>query len=91
MGAVRLLFLCGGFEPERRDAADIVRRGDQWSPEELQKNACILFRFGAIVSMYIGFLDSSMVEHPAVNRVVAGSSPARGAHFRRKPFGTSVY
>ena len=25
------------------------------------------------------FLDSSMVEHPAVNRVVAGSSPARGA------------
>ena len=24
------------------------------------------------------FLDSSMVEHPAVNRVVAGSSPARG-------------
>ena len=25
------------------------------------------------------FLDSSMVEHPAVNRRVAGSSPARGA------------
>ena len=25
------------------------------------------------------FLDSSMVEHSAVNRVVAGSSPARGA------------
>src|SRR5687768_16222240 len=25
------------------------------------------------------FLGSSMVEHPAVNRVVAGSSPARGA------------
>ena len=25
------------------------------------------------------FLDSSMVEYPAVNRVVAGSSPARGA------------
>ena len=24
------------------------------------------------------FLDSSMVEHSAVNRVVAGSSPARG-------------
>ena len=24
-------------------------------------------------------LDSSMVEHSAVNRVVAGSSPARGA------------
>ena len=29
------------------------------------------------VNLYI-FLDSSMVEHSAVNRVVAGSSPARG-------------
>ncbi len=27
------------------------------------------------------FLDSSMVEHSAVNRRVAGSSPARGAIF----------
>ena len=27
------------------------------------------------------FLDSSMVEHSAVNRVVAGSSPARGADY----------
>ena len=25
------------------------------------------------------FLDSSTVEHPAVNRRVAGSNPARGA------------
>ena len=25
------------------------------------------------------FLDSSMVEHSAVNRVVVGSSPTRGA------------
>ena len=29
--------------------------------------------------MVVTLLDSSMVEHPAVNRVVAGSSPARGA------------
>ena len=28
------------------------------------------------------FLSSSMAEHPAVNRRVAGSSPARGAKFR---------
>ena len=28
-------------------------------------------------------LDSSMVEHSAVNRVVAGSSPARGARQKR--------
>ena len=27
------------------------------------------------------FLGSSVVEHPAVNRTVAGSSPARGAIF----------
>ena len=26
------------------------------------------------------FLDSSMVEHSAVNRVVVGSSPTRGAY-----------
>lgn len=29
------------------------------------------------------FLDSSMVEHAAVNRTVAGSSPAPGANFNR--------
>ena len=28
--------------------------------------------------MYVAFLDSSMVEHTAVNRGVAGSSPAQG-------------
>ena len=33
-------------------------------------------------------LDSSMVEHSAVNRVVAGSSPARGVG--RKPVDISV-
>ena len=38
------------------------------------------------------FLDSSMVEHSAVNRVVAGSSPARGVdglvvkRLRHRPF-----
>ena len=29
--------------------------------------------------VFIIFLDSSMVEHSAVNRVVVGSSPTRGA------------
>jgi hypothetical protein len=28
------------------------------------------------------FLGSSAVEHPTVNRMVAGSNPARGAKFR---------
>ena len=31
------------------------------------------------------FLDSSMVEHSAVNRVVVGSSPTRGVQARSKP------
>ena len=31
------------------------------------------------------FLDSSMVEHSAVNRVVVGSSPTRGVCFIYKP------
>ena len=30
------------------------------------------------------FLDSSMVEHSAVNRRVAGSSPARGVYSERE-------
>ena len=33
---------------------------------------------------YIIILDSSMVEHSAVNRVVAGSSPARGARAKEE-------
>ncbi len=33
------------------------------------------------------FLDSSMVEHSAVNRVVVGSSPTRGAF---RPHGQAV-
>ena len=35
------------------------------------------------------FLDSSMVEHSAVNRVVVGSSPTRGVYFQR-PHGQAV-
>ena len=34
-----------------------------------------MFGFEGILSV---FLDSSMVEHSAVNRVVVGSSPTRG-------------
>jgi hypothetical protein len=32
-----------------------------------------------IMSQFTAFLGSSTVEHPAVNRRVAGSNPARGA------------
>ena len=35
-----------------------------------------MFSFFGII--YYIFLDSSMVEHSAVNRVVVGSSPTRG-------------
>ena len=37
--------------------------------------------------MLLIFLDSSMVEHSAVNRVVAGSSPARGVFLCPEKFG----
>ena len=33
---------------------------------------------------FLLFLDSSMVEHTAFNRVVVGSSPTRGANLRVK-------
>ena|GEM_PF-4184831 len=34
------------------------------------------------IMVFAAFLDSSTVEHPAVNRRVAGSNPARGANPR---------
>ena len=34
--------------------------------------------------LFHAFPDSSMVEHSAVNRVVTGSSPVRGAIFLRR-------
>ena len=37
------------------------------------------------------FLDSSMVEHSAVNRVVAGSSPARGVWLHGQAVKTSPF
>ena len=42
-------------------------------------------------SMILLFLDSSMVEHSAVNRVVAGSSPARGAENRTDMYLSGFY
>ena len=38
-----------------------------------------------ILSKFI-FLDSSMLEHSAVNRVVVGSSPTRGVFFLKEYF-----
>ena len=40
--------------------------------------------FGFEGMIYLTFLDSSMVEHSAVNRVVVGSSPTRGALVKTK-------
>ena len=39
----------------------------------------ILFVLGILRSKFL-FLDSSMVEHSAVNRVIVGSSPTRGVN-----------
>ena len=36
------------------------------------------------------FLDSSMVEHAAVNRGVVGSSPTRGVFLNRKIFRVGI-
>ena len=43
--------------------------------EKIDKRLVFVFGFEGILSI---FLDSSMVEHSAVNRVVVGSSPTRG-------------
>ena len=40
--------------------------------------------------MLITFLDSSMVEHSAVNRVVVGSSPTRGVFLNIRLRGQAV-
>ena len=40
--------------------------------------------FFHIMETLVIILDSSMVEHSAVNRVVAGSSPARGARAKEE-------
>ena len=38
----------------------------------------------------VTFLDSSMVEHAAVNRGVVGSSPTRGVFLNRKIFRVGI-
>ena len=44
------------------------------------------------VERYLVILDSSMVEHSAVNRVVVGSSPTRGVkNSLAKPVDIAVY
>ena len=46
---------------------------------KIKKDKVFVFGFEGIPQQNKDiFLDSSMVEHSAVNRVVAGSSPARG-------------
>lgn len=41
--------------------------------------SCYLTSISQVCILSLTLLDSSMAEHPAVNRRVAGSSPARGA------------
>ena len=55
----------------------------QCKEKTLQKRCEMIYlmcSFERIVYSFI-FLDSSMVEHSAVNRVVVGSSPTRGVYF----------
>ncbi len=50
--------------------------------KEFRRSQCGESRSGSLTinlrSKFIVFLDSSMVEHAAVNRGVVGSSPTRG-------------
>ena len=51
----------------------------------------LLFSFEGMKDRYILCLDSSMVEHAAVNRGVAGSSPARGAQVRQGDYSAALF
>ena len=64
-------------------------------PNFFQKSSCMASGLGYTNSRALSattFLGSSMVEHAAVNRAVAGSSPARGArNFKREPYTARVF
>ena len=57
-----------------------IGRGS-YSKERRYRSECSVLKVHKFYAVKF-FLDSSMVEHSAVNRVVAGSSPARGAHIK---------
>ena len=48
-------------------------------------------QFAIVQQSWTIFLDSSMVEHPAVNRRVVGSSPTRGVSWWRCVYGKHPY
>ena len=50
---------------------------------EYSINMVQMIRIGRKFVSFLSFLDSSMVEHTAVNRGVVGSSPTRGACFTK--------
>ena len=60
----------------RREKVSVF--GFEGTPSEKQQSMTEAEKSEALRSKDI-FLDSSMVEHSAVNRVVVGSSPTRGA------------
>ena len=51
---------------------------EQETQRKLRKRVLRFIKFDMQFSGYKIILDSSMVEHPAVNRRVVGSSPTRG-------------
>ena len=50
---------------------------------EYSINMVQMIRIGRKFVSFLSFLDSSMVEHTAVNRGVVGSSPTRGVKLER--------
>ena len=64
------------------DRTRVIQRIIGWK-RYCKSNFCMIYlmcSFERTVYSFI-FLDSSMVEHSAVNRVVVGSSPTRGVFF----------
>ena len=94
-----------GARPDRRDGRDrlsrhrrprpIVRCAGLPAVQIVSLQSCRAFVIRRVASYICGvFLGSSVVEQPAVNRLVAGSNPARGAKTQRSarsaPFSAAI-
>ena len=72
---------CGAVKL-RSNTYDIFA-GQRWGESLIFLQFCETIRIVNLQGRFIIFLDSSMVEHAAVNRGVVGSSPTRGV--RKSP------
>ena len=71
-----------GFEGARLNPSGRSGKVDPFKESGKWRNIQEETQFLPIFVTQKFFLDSSMVEHSAVNRVVVGSSPTRGARLK---------